>query len=158
MKKMVALAIALGISVSVHAGEGLPLPWPFPWANECPIDWHNLQGRYALSDSLANEQIKLSLHVLTDTGMHLMRVVRLSNEGQEEAIGFAFLSLNQRAVVLQMTPFDKTEATITATIKLYFQSAERSCSEENLVPILTLHDMSTNSQGTSQHRLIRLED
>ena len=161
MKRLTLLFVGLLVSISASsafAGEGLPLPWPFPWAKDCPIDWQSLEGRYQLSDSSKEEQLQLSIHVVTHLGFKLVRVSRYSSEGELIAEGFNLITANQRTLWLSMMPLDRNEPTMKAYIKLYYQSSNLTCGEQNLVPILTVEKRGSNTTSPTQYRLVRIEE
>lgn len=158
MKAIKVLILGMALSViGASAGEGLPLPWPFPWAKECPIAWQSLEGKYALADSSKEEQLQITFHTITRMGFRLVRVARLSSEGELISEGFNFVSANQRTLRLSLFPLDHNQATEIAIIKLYYQSASLSCSEQNLVPIMSVERRGSSTTGTTHYRLIKQE-
>lgn len=139
-------------------GEGLPLPWPFPWAKECPVDWSSMQGRYVLSDSADEEEIDLDISVVERMGSKLVRVARYNRFGRRLAEGFAIVGENQRAIRLLLKPVGWADQAIWATIQLHYQRAEQRCSEDNLVPILTLEGANGGKPSQKQYVLLKVRN
>ncbi len=160
--KLFLILISGLMAGTVHAsdfkqrGEGLPLPWPFPWAKECPVNWASMEGRYTLEDDSSDEQIDLKITILTQKGMRMVRLSRYSQSGALISDGFSFVSTNQKMIRLYLYPRHRNEAPIWALIKLHHWSWDLGCSEDQLVPILTLEKTNSHVRKQSQYRLIRV--
>lgn len=136
--------------------EGLPLPWPFPWAKECPVDWQAMAGRYILSNSSNEEQIDLKITVINVHGFRLVRLSRFDGYGNLIADGFSFVSLNQRMLRMKLVGQDTTDNSIWALIKMHYTDWNLGCSDDHLVPILTLERTNSSTIYTNHYRLIRI--
>jgi hypothetical protein len=150
-----ALLVATAQADVRPKAEGLPLPWPFPWAKECPVDWQTMAGRYVLSNSLNEEQIDLKITVINVHGFRLVRLSRFDGQGHLIADGFSFASLNQRMLRMKLVAQDSSDSSIWALIKLHYTDWNLGCSEDHLVPILTLETTNSSSSGKSYYRLVR---
>ncbi len=135
--------------------QGLPLPWPFPWAKECPIDWKSMEGRYLLSDSMQEEELDIKITVISQMDLKLVRVSRYSRAGKLIADGFTMVNSKRRTLRLYMMPLDRQSTPLWAVIRLYYQSSVFSCSQDQLVPILTLDPPVGTDQTPTQYRLVR---
>lgn len=155
MKLFLIFMASFVVSSSVQA-EGLPLPWPFPWAKECPVNWASMAGRYTLEDNSTDEQIDLKISIVTDMGMRLIRLSRYSMDGLLISDGFAFVSSNQRLIGLYLYSQRRNESPIWALIKLHHWNWDLGCSEDQLVPILTLEKVNSSTRKQSQYRLVRI--
>ncbi len=137
-------------------GQGLPLPWPFPWAKDCPVNWKNMEGRYGLSDNLEREEINLDITVVERMGFKVVRVARYHRDGRLVADGFTFVGDSQRTIRLLLKPKIRSQRAIWATIQLHYQGFELLCSEDNLVPILTLEISGSSGPSQTQYVLLKL--
>lgn len=163
--KMIMVFVAL-LGAIAHAqiptgevrplGQGLPLPWPFPWAKDCPVDWKSMEGRYVLSESKDREEIDLDITVIDRMAFKIVRVARYDRFGRLLADGFSFVGHNQRALRLLLKPRYRGQRPIWGTIQLFYQGNELLCSDDNLVPILTLETADSSKPSQTQYVLLRL--
>jgi hypothetical protein len=137
-------------------GDGMPGPWPFPWAKECPVDWGLLAGRYLLSDSAQNQQLDLKITVVDRLNFKLVRVSRYGQDGFLVADGYAWVANNQKTIRLWLFPLRKSDPPTWAVLKLYHKTADLGCSEEMLVPILSLDQVDRSTHTQALYRLIRV--
>ena len=159
------LLIVLTISFAAQArdrgssrpfGQGLPLPWPFPWAKECPVDWKSLDGRYVLSESDDQEQIDLDISIIESLGFKIVHVARFTRTGLLIYEGFNFVGHNQRTIRLFLWPQRSYEPGTMAMIQLHYQGVDLHCTDENLIPILTLERVDSEQTSRTQYVLLRL--
>jgi len=136
-------------------GEGLPLPWPFPWAKECPVQWASISGRYAMLDSMYQEEVDLKISIVTEGGLKFMRISRFNSSGAMISDGFTFLTPNQRSVRVYLRPMTRKHGPLWANIKLYHGSSRFSCEMASLVPILSLVEKQQDHTTETLYRLVR---
>lgn len=153
--KRIWFSICLLLSSSSFA-DGMPGPWPFPWAKDCPVRWESLEGRYLMPDSAQNATLTLKVSVVDKLDFKFVRVSRLSADGRLEADGYVWVAANQKTLRLWLYPLREGESPIWAVLKVHFASAERVCSEDHLVTILTLEQPDSVSRRQTQYRLIRV--
>ena len=137
-------------------GQGLPLPWPFPWAKECPVDWSRMAGRYILSESSDDEEIDLKISIISSAGYRIVHLSRYDRDGKLIADGFSFVTLNQRMLRMKLVPRDPYNNPMWALIKLHYSDWSLGCSEDHLVPILTLERENSAHNSTNHYRLVRI--
>lgn len=162
VKKLMLLISVLALwplHADMSTSEGLPLPWPFPWAKECPVDWDGMAGKYVLTDgSMTNGHITVRISIVTKHGDRLMRVTRVGSHGEVVYDGSTTLLPDQRVVHVYLVPQDKTSDVVYATIKLFYASEEMDCTENQLVPILSIRPVnSTDPNDQVEYRLVRIE-
>lgn len=153
------IALLLGVSLNVHATDpdGLPLPWPFPWAKDCPVEWQRLDGRYFLSDSALSEQIELKITVVQQFSSSLVRLARYAENGMMISEGYNWVPAGERLISIRLDPMVPGEEVVDALLKLhYFNDKDLSCSDDNLVPILTLDREHSSVHTQSHYRLVRV--
>jgi hypothetical protein len=136
-------------------GEGLPLPWPFPWAEECPVKWSSISGRYLLADSDLGQAVELKISIVTQKGLRLVRISRFDRQGLMISDGFVPVSLDQRSVHLELRPLVEGALPIQASLKLFHSSDDHSCLMSRLVPILSLVERDVDKVNEVHYRLIR---
>lgn len=164
MKSFKALILAIVMLCgTAHAledielyGQGLPLPWPFPWAKDCPVDWKAMEGRYVLSESVENQEIDLDITVQEEAGNKVVHVAHFTRDGQMLAEGTTTVTPSQRAISLYLMPKQRRAAITWASIQMHFQGKETACTEDNLVPILTLQQIDSPNHAQMQYRLMKL--
>ena len=159
MKAFVILLASL-MTTAAHAdikprGQGLPLPWPFPWAKECPVNWASMEGQYILAEDSLDEEADIGMTILTDRGMRLISVARYTPSGRLLSDGVAFVELDQKTIEFDLQPRRKGQVTIRALLKLHYSDWDLGCSENKLVPILTLTKV-TNLKKQTEYRLVRI--
>ena len=154
--KLMILTFLVGMT-GIASADGMPLPWPFPWAEECPVNWQGMVGRYTLSHS-ENAQIDLSISVVKHAGTKVVRVAWISKEGELLAEGFDFLELGQRNLRMYLFPMDKKEPAVIAEIKMYYQSHSRSCAKRNLVPIMSVERPGAANAPETSYELMKQND
>lgn len=148
-------SVARAQSAIAPFGQGMPLPWPFPWAKECPINWESLEGRYLLSDT-DSQELDLKITVIDKMNFKLIRVARYDAAGHVLAEGVALVNNDQKSIRLWLLPRKKGAQPIWAEIKMFYRSSELFCSDEYLVPILTLDYQDKTTHTQAQYRLVRL--
>lgn len=151
----VFLIIVLMLTTKGHS-DGLPVPWPFPWAKECPISWQSFEGLYTLAESGTKDQLLISVHPTSSRrGLKLVRAVRLSENGYTLAQGFSIIGQTQKAIKITLVPVDEWGESTVATIKLYYQSDTRNCSDKNLIPILSLYESGRDGEHLTHYRMLK---
>jgi hypothetical protein len=135
-------------------GQGLPLPWPFPWAKECPVNWKSMEGRYVLAEDSFDEQVDIGMTILTDRGMRLISIARYSPSGRLLSDGLTFVQMDQKVIEFDLQPRRKGQVTLHALLKLHYSDWDLGCSQNKLVPILTLTRV--NSKKHIEYRLVRV--
>lgn len=136
-------------------GEGLPLPWPFPWAEDCPVQWSALSGRYTMLDSESKDEVQLTISIVTDHGFRFLRISRFASDGTFLSDGVTFLARNQRSARVYLNPLDDRQPPLWANIKLYYASEIFSCEMNSLVPILSLIEKQNEKNVETRYRLVR---
>lgn len=157
LKSFVLVALLSFFSFA-HA-DGMPVPWPFPWAEECEVNWQSMAGRYLLSESNKEEQIELVVHVVyTSQSQQEVYVSRYSQSGELLSSGHAPLTAEQRSLSLYLYPTSRQQVITRAVIELYYQTSQRSCEEDYLLPILTLEKVDgILPAAKTQYRLVKLK-
>jgi hypothetical protein len=146
--KILITAAALSASVAHASGrsqDGWPLPWPFPWAKECPMDWHDLDGTYLLSDSTDAEQLIMRINVVSKKGLRVVHVSRYSEKGRLLFEGVGTVTERQRVIGLWLSSRSDSSVRVWATIKMHYQSSITSCSVGQLIPILTVQELAQDA-------------
>ncbi|NJL24938.1 MAG: hypothetical protein HC902_07030 [Calothrix sp. SM1_5_4] len=140
---------------SIPLGQGLPLPWPFPWAKECPVNWESMSGRYLLTDPASKEKIDLKISVENRDQTKLIMISRYSGRGELQYYGMAYVGREERTIRMYLYPAHSNMDSTWITLQLYYQTAEFACTEDALVPILTLETVSDNRRRETQYRLVK---
>lgn len=164
MKFLTTLILGMLFALNAYAGapngsdpDGLPLPWPFPWAKDCPVDWERLDGRYFLSDSSQSQQIELKITVVSNFEFSMVGLARYSSDGAMISEGFSWVPTGERFINIKLIPKVRGEDSVDALLKLhYFNDNDLRCSDDNLVPILTLDRESSSHHTKSHYRLVRV--
>ena len=136
-------------------GDGMPLPWPFPWAQHCPVDWEEQQGRYSLMDSRGGEEIEFIVTEPDLSGTLMVHMSRYSRDGVLMDDGFTYMGRGQKMIRLWLKPADQHHLETLAILRLYHRSTDLLCQPDHLVPILTLQWGDGDTHTQSQYRLER---
>ncbi|HMN67351.1 MAG TPA: hypothetical protein PKC28_02320 [Bdellovibrionales bacterium] len=137
--------------------DGMPIPWPFPWAKDCEVDWNDLNGNFILAD-YSSEQVQISIHVVVEQGLQFARVIHYDRDGYALAFGMGLVSKDQHGIEMNMYPVSaSSRAATSAVVRLYHRSEILTCSQDSLIPILTLTRKEAGRTVEAHYRLNKSE-
>lgn len=137
-----------------------PVPWPWPWAHECPMAWDNVSGNWRLQSMETGSQdqdeyVKIAVHKVYGDA-RLVYLEQSESDGQAVAAGFAIAWGSQKIIRVLMSPIKEKygKNQYWAIISEYYKSQDTSCTEKNLVTVLSLVPVENSSSGGQSSRFL----
>src|SRR5262249_48226 len=99
----------------------------------------------------------LRIGVGVDRNGRIIHVSRLTGRGVKKSEGYTYVTDDQKVVRVTLDPVDGAGVSVRAVIKMHFETDHEYCTEDNLVPILTLQKKDPSKPKSEiQYRMKRV--